>query len=194
MDGGSTDGSLDKEFLNQIGVRGILTIRAKGQGSAYRAGFFKAVEDAYEYAVTVDGNNKDSVEQIPEFINLLETGYDFVQGSRFMEGGYHKNTPKAREWAIRFFSNPLLSLVSGFRYTETMSAFRGFNTKILADKRLQIFREVFQTWELQWYLSSRIPRLGYRVMEIPQARFTLKASQFPRKLTGRETFVLFYSL
>lgn len=167
LDGGSTDDSINKEFLNRMNVRTIFSTDAKGQSSAYRIGFAKALEDGYQYCITVDGNNKDSVEQIPEFLRTLQEGFDFVQGSRFMEGGYHENTPKTRELAIKYFSNPLLSYVSGFNYTETMSAFRGFNVDIFKDSRLDIFRDIFQTWELQWYMASRIPRLGYKTIEIP---------------------------
>ncbi|MGL4368006.1 MAG: glycosyltransferase family 2 protein [Brevinemataceae bacterium] len=182
MDGGTTDGSIDDNFLQDMNVRGVFTVRAKGQGNAYRVGFAKAVDDTYKYCLTVDGNNKDNVEIIPQFIDKLNQGYDFVQGSRFMEGGYHENTPKAREIAIKYFSNPLLSLVSGFKYTETMSAFRGFNVNILKDERLQIFRDVFQTWELQWYIASRVPKLGYKVIEIPQSRIYPPNGPIPTKI------------
>lgn len=47
-----------------------------------------------------------------------------------------------------------------------MSAFRGFNVDIFKDSRL----DIFQTWELQWYMASRIPRLGYKTIEVPQSR------------------------
>lgn len=182
LDGDSTDGSIDDVFLCNIGVRGIFTIKEKGQGSSYRVGFAKVVHENYKYCITVDGNNKDSVEQILEFIELLKTGIDFVQGSRFIKGGYHKNTPLMRFLAIKFFSNPLLSIVSGFKYSETMSAFRGFNVDILKDPRLDIFRDIFKTWELQWYLASRIPRLGYKVKEIPTSRMYPESGKTPTKI------------
>lgn len=90
LDGGSTDDSINKEFLNKMNVRTIFSTDAKGQSSAYRIGFAKALEDGYQYCITVDGNNKDSVEQIPEFLRTLQEGFDFVQGSRFMEGDITK--------------------------------------------------------------------------------------------------------
>jgi len=185
LDGGSTDASIDDSFLLDMRVRGIFTIKEKGQGSSYRVGFAKIVNDDYKYCITVDGNNKDSVEQIPEFTTVLKSGIDFVQGSRFMKGGYHKNTPLMRLLAIKFFSNPLLSLASGFKYSETMSAFRGFNVDILKDKRLDIFRSMFKTWELQWYLASRIPRLGYKVKEIPVSRVYPYHGKTPTKINWK---------
>ena len=181
LDGGSTDGSIDDDFLNDIGVKCVITVLEKGQGCAYRAGFKFVADNDYKYCVTVDGNNKDSVEQVPEFIELLKNGVDFVQGSRFMDGGVHENTPLMRYLAIKCFSNPLLSIASGFKYTETMSAFRGFNVSVLKDVRLDIYRDIFKTWELQWYLASRIPRLGYKVKEIPQTRVYPKG-EIPTKI------------
>ena len=185
LDGGSTDGSVEDSFLLDMKIRGIFTIKEKGQGSSYRIGFAKVVDENYKYCITVDGNNKDSVEQIPEFIELLKNGIDFVQGSRFIKGGHHKNTPLMRFLAIKFFSNPLLSIVSGFKYSETMSAFRGFNVDILKDARLDIFRDIFKTWELQWYLASRIPRLGYKVKEIPTSRIYPDSGKTPTKINWR---------
>lgn len=182
LDAGSTDGSIEDDFLKDIGVRGVLTIRIKGQANAYKAGFAKASDEKYKGIVTVDGNNKDSVEQTMEFVNLLEEGYDFVQGSRFMKGGYHENTPLLRLIGMKFFSNPLISISSGFKYTETMSAFRGYKIDIIDDEKIFVFRDIFQTWDLLLYLSHKIPQLGYKVIEIPQTRLYPKNSKVPTKI------------
>lgn len=47
-----------------------------------------------------------------EFVYLLKI-YDFIQGSRFIGGGYHENTPISRVLAIKLFANPLLSFIIG---------------------------------------------------------------------------------
>ena len=59
--------------------------------------------------VTIDGNNKDCPLSIGDFIAKLEIGYDLVQGSRFIKGGEHKNTPFFRYIAIRLIHAPMLS-------------------------------------------------------------------------------------
>lgn len=182
LDAGSTDGSIEDNFLKDIGIRGVLTIKIKGQANAYKAGFSKVSDEQYKGIVTVDGNNKDSVEQTMEFVDLLEKGYDFIQGSRFIKGGYHENTPLSRVLAIKLISNPLLSLSSGFKYTETMSAFRGFSMKVINDERIAIFRDIFTSWESQWYLANIIPKLGYKVIEIPQTRVYPKDGKIPTKI------------
>lgn len=181
LDAVSSDGSLEENFLKEIGIRAILTIKEKGQANAYKSGFSKVSDEKYKGVVTVDGNNKDSVEQVMDFVYLLNI-YDFVQGSRFIGGGNHENTPISRVLAMKLFSNPLLTLSSGFKYTETMSAFRGFSMRIIDDERLNIFREVFQSWELQWYMANMIPKLGYKVIEIPQSRIYPKKGKIPTKI------------
>ena len=182
LDAGSTDGSIDDDFLKEIGVRAVLTIRIKGQANAYKAGFSKVSDEKYKGIVTVDGNNKDSVEQTMEFVEMLEKGYDFVQGSRFMKGGHHENTPLLRLLGMKLFSNPLISMSSGFKYTEIMSSFRGYKMDIIDDEKINVFRDIFQTWDLLLYLSNIIPQLGYKVIEIPQIRVYPKKGKTPTKI------------
>lgn len=71
LDASSSDNSLEESFLKEIGIRAILTIKQKGQANAYKSGFSKASSEKYKGVVTVDGNNKDSVEQVMDFVYLL---------------------------------------------------------------------------------------------------------------------------
>lgn len=171
LDGGSTDGSLNHDFLISNGIRAILTKRDVGKLSAQlRMGFAYALSQGYEGIITVDGNNKDSVESIPLFIEQLEKGMDFVQGSRYVPGGKEVNTPLIRKIAIKLIHAPYLSVVSGFKYTDTTNGFRAHSSKFLMDPRLKPFRSIFRTYELLAYISAKAPRLGYKVVEIPVSR------------------------
>jgi dolichol-phosphate mannosyltransferase len=171
LDGGSTDGSLDTPFLIQMGVRTLITKKDKGKLSAQlRMGFSYALAQGYDGIITVDGNNKDSVESIPSFIEALDDGFDFVQGSRYVPGGVEINTPLSRKLAIKLIHAPFISFISGFRYTDTTNGFRAHSAKFLLDPRLQPFRDVFDTYELLAYLSVKAPQLNYKVKETPVTR------------------------
>ncbi len=93
------------------------------------------------------------------------------------------NTPKLRDFAIRYIHAPCLSIASGFRWTDTTQGFRGYSRRILLDPRVAPFRDVFKTYELLAYLSYRIPRLGYMCKEIPTAR-RYPDGEIPTKITS----------
>jgi dolichol-phosphate mannosyltransferase len=171
VDGGSTDGSLALDALQQHGVRGLLVKTGSGKLSAQlRCAYAFALNQEYEGIISIDGNDKDDPEAIPRFIAALEQGVDFVQASRFISGGVAENTPKSRDFAIRFIHAPMLSLSSGFSWTDTTQGFRAYSRKMLLDPKIAPFRDVFQTYELLAYLSYRAPKLGYRCLEIPTIR------------------------
>lgn len=171
VDGGSTDGSLDLESLQGNGVRGLLLKTGLGKLSAQlRCAYAFTLDQGYEGIVTIDGNDKDDPEAIPRFIESLKQGVDFVQASRFILGGVAKNTPKSRDFAIRFIHAPMLSLFSGFHWTDTTQGFRAYSRKMLLDAEIAPFRDVFMTYELLAYLSYRAPKLGYRCVELPSIR------------------------
>lgn len=171
IDGGSIDGSLALNTLQAQGVRGLLIKTGAGKLSAQlRCAYAFALEQGYEAIITIDGNDKDDPEAIPRFIKALQQGVDFVQASRFVAGGLAENTPISRDFAIRFIHAPMLSLFSGFRWTDTTQGFRAYSRKMLLDPKMAPFRDVFKTYELLAYLSYRAPNLGYRCVELPTIR------------------------
>lgn len=171
IDGGSTDGSLRLESLQQKRVRGLLVKTGPGKLSAQlRCAYAFALDQGYEGIVTIDGNDKDDPEAIPRFIQALGQGVDFVQASRFIEGGIAENTPKLRDLAIRLIHAPALSISSGFHWTDTTQGFRGYSRRMLVDPKIAPFRDIFITYELLAYLSYRAPKLGYRCLEMRTAR------------------------
>ncbi len=171
VDGGSTDGSLDLDALTQIGVRGFVVKKGPGKLSAQlRCAYAFALDQGYEGIVTIDGNDKDDPEAIPSFIDALNNGVDFVQASRFLPGGIAENTPKSRDFAIRYIHAPCLSLTSGFKWTDTTQGFRAYSRRMLLSPKIAPFRDMFANYELLAYLSWQAPRSGYSCLELPTVR------------------------
>ncbi|WCE10367.1 MULTISPECIES: glycosyltransferase family 2 protein [Pseudomonas] len=184
VDGGSTDGSLEPQRLQELGVRGLLVKTAPGKLSAQlRCAYAFVLDEGYTGIVTIDGNDKDDPDAIPRFIEAIEQGYDFVQASRFLAGGVAENTPKSRDFAIRFIHAPMLSLASGFHWTDTTQGFRAYSRAMLLDPRVAPFRDEFSTYELLAYLSYRVPKLGYRCVELPTVRRYPKG-EVPTKISS----------
>ena len=166
-DGASTDGSTERCFLRACGVRALLVTPEPGLGTALRMGFDFALAQGYEGVVTVDGNGKDGVESLPEFLRMLDEGYDFAQGSRFCSGGKHANTPLDRQLAIRFLVTPVLWLGCGYWYTDPTNGFKALSRRFLADARVRPVRRQFRRFNMQFYLNYRAPKLDFELRRFP---------------------------
>ncbi len=183
-DGGSTDGSLEERKLRKLSVNTLLVKKDKGkQGAQLRMGIYWALRRGYRGVITIDGNHKDSIEDVPRFIRKLEEGYDLVQGSRFVRGGRAVNTPLVRNIAVRLIHAPVISLTAGQRFTDTTNAYRAYSARYLSDERVAPLRDIFMTYELLAYLSVRATQLGYRACEIPVTRAYPRRGKTPTKIS-----------
>ena len=48
-----------------------------------------------------------------------------------MPGGAAINTPKIRHFAVKLIHIPAISLIAGFKYTDTTNGYRGYSKKYL---------------------------------------------------------------
>lgn len=184
-DGGSTDGSTEIALLKQLDVNTLLVKQDEGkQGAQLRMGIWWALQRGYEGIVTIDGNNKDSIEDVPKFIYKLKHGYDLVQGSRFISGGTAINTPWIRTVSVKCIHAPVISITAHQHFTDTTNAFRGYSRKYLENPRVQPLRDIFMTYELLAYLSVRATQIGMQACEIPVTRAYPKEGKTPTKISG----------
>lgn len=183
-DGGSTDGCTEEAVLRRLCVNTLLVKRDAGkQGAQLRMGIWWALERGYQGIITIDGNNKDSIEDVPRFIEKLEQGYGLVQGSRFVKGGRAINTPWIRHLSVRLIHAPVISWTARQWFTDTTNAYRGYSAAYLRDRRVQPLRDIFMTYELLAYLSVRATQLGYRACEIPVTRAYPRTGKTPTKIS-----------
>ena len=184
-DGGSTDGSMKPETLELYGVNTLLTKTGPGkQGAQLRMGIHFALKRGYQGVLTVDGNNKDSIEDVPKFIAKLKEGYDLVQGSRFVKGGHAINTPRSRYLAVRLIHAPIISLAARQWFTDTTNAYRAYSREYLTHPAVKPLRDVFMGYELLAYLSVRATQLGLKACEVPVTRAYPATGATPTKISG----------
>jgi dolichol-phosphate mannosyltransferase len=183
-DGGSTDGSMDTENLKGFDVNTLLVKKSVGRlGTQMRMAYSWALKRGYEGVVVIDGNGKDSFEDIPNFIMKLEEGYDHIQGSRFILGGHHENTPLSRLIGLKVLHVPLMRFASGFKYTDTTNGFRAYSAKLLSNSKIAVFREIFDGYELHYYLAVKAAKLGFNCIEIPVTRKYPATGKTPTKIS-----------
>jgi dolichol-phosphate mannosyltransferase len=184
-DGGSTDGSLDRGYLIANNVRALLTKTGPGRLSAQlRMAYGWCLRQGYAGIVTIDGNGKDNVEAVADFVARLRAGYDYVQGSRYRRGGRAENTPLERTIGNRLIHAPMLSLAGRRLFTDTTNGFRGYSARYLLDPRVQPFRDLFMRYELLFYLTVRAGQIGMKVCEVPVTRSYPRGEAAPTKIVG----------
>lgn len=183
-DGGSTDGCTEGTRLRKLNVNALLVKQDTGkQGAQLRMGIWWALERGYKGIITVDGNNKDSIENVPCFVEKFKEGYDLVQGSRFVKGGKAIRTPFIRMLSVRLIHAPIISLTACHYFTDTTNAYRGYSARYLVDDRVQPLRDIFMTYELLAYLSVRATQIGMKACEIPVTRAYPKTGKTPTKIS-----------
>lgn len=183
-DGGSKDGCTEESQLRRLDVNTLLVKQDIGKQSAQlRMGIWWVLQRGYKGIITIDGNNKDSIEDVPHFIKKLEEGYDLIQGSRFVKGGKAINTPFIRTVSVKLIHAPVISLTAHQRFTDTTNAYRAYSARYLTDERVQPLRDIFMTYELLAYLSVRATQLGMKACEIPVTRAYPKTGKTPTKIS-----------
>jgi glycosyltransferase involved in cell wall biosynthesis len=184
-DGGSSDGSLDADFVQPIGVRAVLTKTGPGKLSAQlRMAYAWCLREGYDGIVTIDGNGKDGVEAVAQFVAKLDEGCDYVQGSRYLRGGEAENTPLERTIANRLIHAPLLSIAGRHWFTDTTNGFRAYSARYLTHPDVRPFRAEFEVYNLLFYLTVRAGQLGLKVDHVPVVRRYPDSGKVPTKIGG----------
>ncbi len=194
-DGDSSDGCTEETSLINLGVNTLLIKKDVGkQGAQLRMGMWWALQRGYEGIITIDGNNKDSIEDVTKFVNKLDEGFDFIQGSRFVNGGKAENTPLIRLVSVRLIHAPIISITAGKRFTDTTNAYRAYSKTYIEHDAVRPFRDIFMTYELLAYLSVRASQLGMKTCEIPVTRSYPKNEKTPTKISPLKGNWLLFSI
>jgi dolichol-phosphate mannosyltransferase len=183
VDGASTDGSVDADHLRSIGVKNLLISHAKeGFSRDLQIGLIYAVRNGYSGVITVDGNGKDSCETIDKFIDALEMGFDYIQGSRFIAGGGHLHTPILRLIAIKLLAAPFAHFFSGHRITDPTNGFRGYSRHLLTNGYLGLGKNIFCGYNLVSFIPVVAGRENLLIKEIPVFRSYPRHGTVPTKI------------
>jgi len=139
----------------------------KGVGFAIRKGYEYALSHGFDIIVVMAGNGKDDPREIPRLTRpILEEGFDYVQGSRFLPGGRGEKTPFLRGIFTKLFPFAW-TLMTGVRCTEVTNGFRAYKASLLRDPRINVWQEWLEGYELEYYLHYKVLTLGYKFTERP---------------------------
>ena len=135
-----------------------------GLGRAYLAGFARAIEGGYTYAVEIDADGSHDPDELPAMIALAEAGADLVIGSRWVKGGAVRNWPRARQ-AISRAGNAYSRWVLRSGIRDITAGFRVYRVSALQD--IAPGDVSSQGYCFQVELAWRLERSGHRIQEHP---------------------------
>ncbi len=142
----------------------------KGVGSAIREGYGYALSRGFDIIVVMAGNGKDDPREIPRLTKpIVEEGFDYVQGSRFLPGGKGEKTPFLRGLFTKLFPFAW-TFMTGVRCTEVTNGFRAYRASVLRDQRINVWQEWLDGYELEYYLHYKVLTLGYKFTERPVSK------------------------
>ena len=177
VDDGSTDHSLDN--IQQYHAVILRNERNLGIGASIRILLKYAMLHGYDIVVIMAGNDKDDPHEIPRLLEpILNEGYDFVQGSRYLAGGNFGNMPFYRQIATRYIHPYLFSFLTGQKITDSTNGFRAIKLSILNDNAINLEQNWLDQYELEPYIFYKVITLGYKVKEIPVTKI------YPPKALG----------
>ncbi len=135
-----------------------------GLGTAYIAGFRKALAGDSALICTMDADFSHPPTAIPAMVAKVATGYDLVIGSRYVPGGRTVGCTVPRivlSWGANAFARVLL----GLRAHDTTAGFRCYRRTVLESVPLD--RILSNGYSFLIEMLYHVQRQGWRVGEVP---------------------------
>lgn len=168
VDDNSPDGTgaiadrLVAESSGRVGA--IHRVGKLGLGTAYIAGFKRALDEGADLICTMDADFSHNPRYIPDMVDKVGQGYDLVIGSRYVrQGGTIGCTlpRKLLSWGANAFARTML----GLRAHDTTAGFRCYRSEVLAGMDLDEIKASGYSFLIE--MLYRVQRRNWRVGEVP---------------------------
>jgi glycosyltransferase involved in cell wall biosynthesis len=156
VDGHSTDDTVAVARRHYPDAR-IVMQRGRGKGDALREGFAACMGDII---VMLDADGSTDPREIPDFIDALIDGADFVKGSRHLPGGGSADFTWHRSLGNRVLRGAV-NLLFGTRYTDLCYGYNAFWRSCLPAIALDC-----DGFEIETLMNIRVARAGLIVAEV----------------------------
>jgi glycosyltransferase involved in cell wall biosynthesis len=189
VDDGSTDGTAAvlSDLATRLGIRILTHPRNRGYGAALQTAFDFAVQEEYDFLVTIDCDGQHEPQRIPQFVDAAQDA-DIVSGSRYLQPYEGDSDPPAQRRQINQRLTQELNRRLGFRLTDAFCGFKAYRVSVLPQLRTSDSGYAMPL-EL-WVLAARA---GLRVIELPVPLIYLDESRsFGGSLDDAETRLKYY--
>ncbi len=136
-----------------------------GLGTAYIAGFRRALADGADFVVQMDADFSHSPSYIPQFLDKI-ADYDVVVGSRYVAGGRLDERWEFGRYLLSWWANSVYTrLILGIKVKDATAGFKCWRRETLQGIDLSSIRSNGYVFQVE--MAYVCERLGYRVLEIP---------------------------
>ena len=166
VNNGSTDKSLN--IIKDNKFKFLNLKKNKGVGYALILGFLFAKKYKYDYIVHLAGNGKMNPKYINNFISLInEKNYDFISGSRFLEGASFRNNPLYRVFLIKIFTL-FLKFLTKKKITDATCGYRAFRVNLFKNFKKNFLKKKLFTYGYEYFSYGKILNSNdLNIKEIP---------------------------
>ncbi|MEO8358628.1 MAG: polyprenol monophosphomannose synthase [Vicinamibacteria bacterium] len=166
VDDGSPDGTgtrVDEWIARDSRVKAIHRPRKMGLGTAYIAGFTRALSEGYDTVVEMDADFSHRPDYVPALIEQSKT-YDLVIGSRYIPGGGTSGWGLHRRLLSKG-ANIFARTMLGLTVQDCTAGFRCFRAEAL--RRIDFGAVLAEGYSFQVEMLVRILKSGGSVAEVP---------------------------
>ena len=160
VDDGSTDGT-DGLLQARGDVRIVTHSKNRGYGAALHSAFDYALQEGFEFLVTIDCDGQHEPQRIPEFFRACQN-VDIVSGSRYLRKFSGDSEPPAQRRWINQQVTAELNRRLGLRLTDAFCGFKAYRVASLPKMRLN---ETGYAMPLELWVQAA--HAGLRILERP---------------------------
>ncbi|MBD3336571.1 MAG: glycosyltransferase [Candidatus Eisenbacteria bacterium] len=165
VDDNSPDGTA--ELVRKMAAGGRVHLlereRKMGLGSAYVAGFQRALEMGFDCVIQMDADLSHDPAAIPQFLAAVED-HDLVVGSRYLDGVTVVNWP-IRRLILSYTANLYTRIVTGMPLSDGTGGFKCFRRRALESIVLERIGSDGYAFQIEMNFLCWI--MGLRIREIP---------------------------
>jgi dolichol-phosphate mannosyltransferase len=167
VDDNSPDGTAEVvgALADQEPRVGLLSRPSKqGLGTAYIAGFRRALAEGAEFVCEMDADFSHNPSYLPALLAAAETRYDLVLGSRYISGGGTVNWGALRQFISRG-GNMYARAILGLPVMDATGGFRCYRRRVLEAIDLDAIHSNGYSFQIE--LVYRALRAGFQIGEVP---------------------------
>lgn len=189
VDDGSTDGTSGK-LIARDDILMASHVVNRGYGAALKTAFDYAIENNYEFLITIDCDGQHEPQRIQQFVTACQnTGADIVSGSRYLKSFECDTPPPQQRRRINHAITQTLNEKLGLGLTDAFCGFKAYRVEALRQLDL---RESGYAMPLELWVQAACHNLA--VVEVAVPLIYLDASRsFGGKLDDADIRIAYYN-